>query len=160
MQWQSRYRQVFDDSIANGRLLRWGRFGLVGISGIFVNLFLHYLFADQFRFHYLLAACIATQGSTTWNFLCTERWVFGDRVMGGSLDAATAPPSNSLYSRFGLFLLLNNSALLLRGPLMLFLTGEWGVHYLTSNLFSLVAFTLLRYTFANTVIWKSTPEYL
>lgn len=51
-------------------------FALVGASGIIVN---QALLWGQVRFlgvNYLVAAVVATQGSTTWNFSLNELWVF------------------------------------------------------------------------------------
>ena len=128
---------------------RFIRFGLVGLSGIFVNLFLQYVAATFLRQHYLVAATFATQGSTLWNFVLTEAWVFPDR----------AQRWNRLY-RLVMFFFMNNVALIFRGPIMFMLTTGLGVHFLLSNLFSLVALTLARYALADALIWRNptAPE--
>src|SRR3954449_10990156 len=52
-------------------------FGLVGLSGIAVNSAALWLFHLQvFQVHYLVAAAMATQVSTLWNFILTDRLVF------------------------------------------------------------------------------------
>ena len=56
--------------------------------------------------HYLVAAVIATQASTLWNFGLTEGWVFGKRTT-----------ERSFVMRLVSFLLMNNGMLLLRGPI-------------------------------------------
>ena len=92
--------------------------------------------------HYLLGAVVATQGSSTWNFCLTERWVFpgtGHRRPG---------------SRFLVFLAMNNSTLLLRIPLLALLTSSIGVNYLVSNLVTLVVLFLLRFLVSDRLIWK------
>lgn len=128
---------------------RFLRFCLVGLSGIFVNLFLQYIVADLFHQHYLVAATFATQGSTLWNFVLTEAWVFPDRVQRW----------NRLY-RLIMFLFMNNIALLFRGPIMFMLTSGLAIHYLLSNLLSLIALTMVRYALADALIWKNpvVPE--
>src|SRR5918999_6246097 len=55
------------------------RFGLVGLSGLVVNQLLLWTEVEALEVHYLLAAMVATQGSTLWNFALTERWVYPRR---------------------------------------------------------------------------------
>ena len=47
-------------------------FGLVGVSGLAVNSVLLWFLAEPAGIGYLVAAALATQGSTTWNFLLAE----------------------------------------------------------------------------------------
>jgi hypothetical protein len=53
-----------------------------------------------------------------------------------------------------MFLVMNNLALALRGPMIYGLTSYLGVHYLLSNLVSLIALMGIRYAFADNLIWK------
>ena len=91
-------------------------------SGIIVNMVLLAALTDVGGLYYLLSAVVATQGSTLWNFAFPESWVFGERFRG-----------RGRLGRLGKFLLMNNGALLLRGPFLLFLTSGLGVHYLISK---------------------------
>jgi putative flippase GtrA len=119
-----------------------GRFGLVGLSGLVVNMVLIGLFADLVGIYYVVAAILATQGSTLWNFSLTELWVFPGRQH-----------ARSRVRRMVMFYLVNNAALLLRVPLLFLLTSVIGVHYLLSNFLSLAALTLVRYTISDFWIW-------
>ena len=57
-----------------------------------------------------------------------------------------------------LFFLMNNAALALRGPLLVLLTSGLGIHYVVSNVISLVGLTLVRFALADTWIWaKARP---
>ncbi|HEX6034324.1 MAG TPA: glycosyltransferase [Anaerolineales bacterium] len=126
----------------------FAQFLLVGLSGLFVNSFVLWGFAELTAMHYLLAAIIATQASTLWNFGLTESWVFGKRE--------TERP---FLARLVSFLLMNNAMLLLRGPIMTLLVSQLGIHYVIANLASLFAMTLLRYLLADKWIWtKSDPN--
>ncbi len=121
---------------------RVAKFLAVGISGLIVNLLLLAVATDIFGIFYLVSAIIATQGSTLWNFGFTEHWVFRDRKhLPGR------------WLRMVLFLIMNNAALLLRGPILFILTSMLGVHYLVSAFISLVAMTALRYALADSWIW-------
>lgn len=123
---------------------RFGRFGVVGLTGLVVNTALLALLVDGAGVGYIVAALLATQGSTLWNFLLTDRFVFRGRAM-----------RRSSPMRFGLFVAINNSALLLRIPLLWALTSELGVHYLAANVLSLVSLTILRFGLSDGWIWAS-----
>jgi dolichol-phosphate mannosyltransferase len=128
--------------------LRFARFGAVGLSGLVVNTALLAFLTDAVGLFYVVSAVIATQGSTLWNFCLTEAWVFSGRDHRRSRGA-----------RMGLFFLMNNAALALRGPLLVLLTSGLGIHYAVSNVISLLALTLVRFAVADTWIWaKAGPR--
>jgi dolichol-phosphate mannosyltransferase len=124
------------------RLATLARFAAVGATGIVVNQLILWAWVAGAEHHYLLGAVVATQGSSTWNFCLTERWVFP----GGG--------SRSLGSRYFMFLGINNSTLLLRIPVLALLTSFLGVNYLVSNFLTLVVLFLLRFLVSDRVIWK------
>jgi dolichol-phosphate mannosyltransferase len=121
------------------------RFGAVGLSGIVVNQLALALFTETFGIFYLISAILATQVSSVWNFLGTERWVFSGRVAG-----------RSLRTRFVSFLALNNATLLLRIPLLSLLVSVLGIHYFAANLVTLVVTFGVRFLFAEGWIWSVT----
>ena len=121
------------------------RFLLVGLSGLLVNSLVLAAFTELTALHYLLAAVLATQASTLWNFGWTERWVFGQR-----------DTRHNFWQRLVSFLLMNNAMLLLRGPIMALLVSQLGVHYVIANLLSLFAMTIMRYLLADKWIWHKT----
>jgi putative flippase GtrA len=94
------------------RLATLARFAAVGATGIVVNQLILWAWVAGAEHHYLLGAVVATQGSSTWNFCLTERWVFP----GGG--------GRSLGSRYLMFLGINNSTLLLAGTDGLGVGGE------------------------------------
>ncbi|HYM63837.1 MAG TPA: glycosyltransferase [Gaiellaceae bacterium] len=118
------------------------RFGLVGASGIVVNML---VFAALYAagLHYLAAAVLATQGSTLWLYVLTDRWVFSERAK-----------SRSAGSRMAMYFAMNNAGFALRGPLLVLLIGGLGLDPLLGNLASLVALTLVRFAVADSWIWK------
>lgn len=125
-----------------------GRFLAVGATGLGVNSGAFVLFADVAHVHYLLAAALATQVSTTWNFLLAERWVFGGRRRRMRSTAA----------RFSTFLVLNNLSLVLRGPALYLLVSLVNLGSALANLLSLLAIFLVRFAVADTVIWADEGE--
>jgi len=127
--------------------LRLARFGLVGISGLVVNAMVLGFATEMLGVFYLLSALIATQASTLWNFGLSEAWVFGRRHS-----------SQGRPRRLAMFLIMNNAAFALRGPMIIALTSILGIHYLASNLLSLIALMILRYVVADRFIWAS-PQH-
>ena len=76
--------------------------------------------------HYLVAAILATEASTTWNFVLTETLVFRGKKPGSRLGRGFK------------FYLVNHAALLLRLPLLALLVGPFGIHLLLANVITLV----------------------
>ncbi|MEA2586165.1 MAG: dolichol-phosphate mannosyltransferase [Thermomicrobiales bacterium] len=121
---------------------RFARFGAVGATGILVNSVALAVSHELFGLFYLLAAIVATQASTLWNFAFTERWVFTGR------NWRVGRPR-----RAAMYFAMNNAALALRGPTMFVLTSALGVNYLLSNLVTLVLLMVLRFSAADRMIW-------
>ncbi len=121
---------------------RFVRFGVVGATGLVVNTLVLAVVSGSFAVHYLAGAVVATAASTTTNFVLTDAWVFEDR-----------PGSRVMAHRFLIFLGLSLAALGLRGPVLVVLTESVGLHYLVSNVASLLLITVLRFRFADSVIW-------
>jgi glycosyltransferase involved in cell wall biosynthesis len=126
---------------------RFGRFSVVGATGLVVNTLLLALFADVAGIYYVVAAILATQGSTLWNLCLTERWVFAHREH-----------ERSPAKRAAMFFAMNNAALALRVPLLFMLTTGLGVNYLVSNVLSLVALTVIRFGVADAWIWAKAQR--
>ena len=119
-------------------------FALVGVSGLLVN---SAVLAAATRIlglqRLMYSTVLATLCSTTWNFTLTELWVFRDRRRPG------------WPRRLAMFFVMNNAALLIRGPMIYELTFGLHVHYLISNVLSIGTVTLIRYLFSDAVIWRA-----
>ena len=124
------------------RVQRLLKFAAVGATGIVVNQVALWAGADVAGIHYLWAAVVATQVSSTWNFALTERWVFPHSSAGR-------------LRRLGWFTVMNNAWMVLRLPLLWALTEQLGLHYLWSNLIAIVSATLIRFFVADRYIWAS-----
>ncbi len=124
--------------------LRFIGFALVGASGILVNSAALYLVTDKLHIYYLVSVALATVASTVWNFALTELLVYrsGSQAQGR-------------LARFGVFFVMNSIALALRSPLIYLMTSLMHIYYVLSNLVSLVLLTVLRFIFADNLIWGS-----
>ncbi len=127
------------------RLGRLAKFGIVGVSGIGVNLVVQAALIELLGINYVVAAILSTQVSSTWNFLGAEHWVF-EPSSGG----------NSRLGRYLAFMAMSNSALLLRVPFMWVLTSVLGIFYTLSNLASLAMLTLARFLLSDGLIWRTS----
>jgi putative flippase GtrA len=126
---------------------RFGRFSVVGATGLVVNTLALAAFTGVIGIHYAVAAILATQASTLWNFVLTEKWVFNGRDhrhSGGRRAVA--------------FFAMNNAALALRIPLLVLLTSSLGINYLVSNVLSLVALAVVRFGVADVWIWAKAQR--
>ena len=142
-----RYLQLLVNLRFGEGTLRLARFILVGISGLLVNALVLAFVTEALGVFYLLSAIVATQASTLWNFGLSEAWVFH-----------RAHDPRGRLRRLSLFLVMNNAAFGLRGPMIVVLTSLLGIHYLASNLISLIALLVLRYGLADHVIWGGAPR--
>jgi len=127
------------------RPLLLSRFAAVGVSGLVVNLALLWAAVTMGHINYVVGAVVATQGSTTWNFLLLDRWVFPERR------------ERSGRLRYLAFSGVNNLTLLLRVPMLAALVSVLHVHYLLSNLITLVVLFVSRFMVSDRLIWKTPP---
>jgi dolichol-phosphate mannosyltransferase len=133
-----------------GRKLQDGsRFLLVGLAGIGVNQLLLWAFASGLSINYLLAAVLASQGSTLFNFIGVECWVFRS-------DGARS--GKGVVMRFIAFDALNSLSLVLRIPMLYVLVSFVGMHYLIGNLIAIAITTVARFVVADSVIWSNRTE--
>jgi putative flippase GtrA len=141
--------QVRKSSASGGmaRLRRLTVFGCVGVTGLVVNTGVLWLLSvHPFSHHYLLAAVIATEVSTTWNFTLTELLVF------------RGPKPGTLVGRGVRFYLLNHLALLPRLPLLALLVEVFSANLLVANINTLVVLFLVRFLVADSAIYAVHPD--
>ncbi|WP_432953627.1 glycosyltransferase [Micromonospora haikouensis] len=124
------------------QLVRMVCFGLVGLSGMVVNTAALWFFYEPASLHHLLGAALATQLSTSWNFLLVDNLIYR-RTRVGSLPARAVR-----------FFLLNNVLLLLRLPVLQVLVFA-GVGVLVANAATLVALFLVRFLVNDQVIYAA-----
>jgi putative flippase GtrA len=118
-----------------------GSFGLVGLSGIALNQLLMWGLVEGGHINYLLAAVLASAGSTTTNFVLTEAWVFRSRRRPG------------VWPRYLGFVALTAATTPVRLPILFVLTSVLGIHYLISNLVALGSVFGGRYLVSSVFIW-------
>jgi putative flippase GtrA len=121
-------------------------FAAVGLSGVAVNTLALWLMVRLLSTPLLLGASVATQASTIWNFVLTDRYVFRGRK------------TRSLLVRFIGFAVLNNAVLLLRLPLLSWLVNGADMHYVIANVLTLIAAFVCRFLLSDRILFKLGGE--
>lgn len=127
-----------------GRVVHFSRFTAVGAVGLAVNQGLFWLITSMAPDHYLIAAVLATIGSTTFNFAGIELWVFRGRRHAGV---------RGIIRRYLAYAAVNGSALILRLPALYLLTNVLNHNYFWANLITLGALTVARFALSDRLIW-------
>jgi dolichol-phosphate mannosyltransferase len=106
------------------------KFGLVGLSGVFVNMGLLYLLTERFDLFYLVSAAFAVETSIIWNYVWNEAWTFREK------GESTA---RKFLERLAKFNSISLIGLALNLVVLYVLTDFAGIHYLISNLIAIFA---------------------
>jgi len=122
-------------------------FAVVGATGLVVNTAVFAVLTAEAHLQYLLAALVATQISTTWNFVLLERWAFSD-----------VHPVRSRGKRAAAFFATNNVLLAARGPLLVLFVAGAGFDALAANILTLIVLFTLRFGAASGWIWAERDD--
>ncbi|HTP13118.1 MAG TPA: GtrA family protein [Bacteroidota bacterium] len=114
---------------------RFVKFGLVGASGIAVNMGSLYLLTDFGKIPYFIASLIAIELSILSNFSVNLGWTWKDRAEAGTVW------SKLLRYHIG----VGATALLGNYLILIVMTELFGVYYLVSNLVGIAIGTLANY---------------
>jgi dolichol-phosphate mannosyltransferase len=109
---------------------KFAKFGVVGISGIFVNMIFLYYLTDHLGIFYLISSLIAIEVSILNNFVWNDTWTF---YGSENLKLDRWP------RRMVLFHIISIGGLIINIGILYLLTGMVGVYYLHSNLAGILA---------------------
>jgi len=128
-----------------GELLRFGKFCLVGLSGVLVNIGLLWLLTEVAGLFYLYSAAISIETSIISNFILNDFFTFSDRRLSTSKSFLTRLLKYNLVTLAGLGVNM--------GVLWL-LVGGFGMYYLLAQLVGIAAATLWNYLASTWWTWK------
>jgi putative flippase GtrA len=137
----ARHLMRLKTSVSTG-WLRMGGVAAVGATGIAVNTAALWFFREYAGVALALAALLATQCSTAWNFALIDRLVYRRRRQG------------HWARRLVTFGLLNNLVLLLRLPLMSFFIAQLAMDYRVANIATLVLAFVARFAVVDRAIYR------
>jgi dolichol-phosphate mannosyltransferase len=120
-------------------------FGLVGATGVVVNTAALWFFYRVVGWNHLVGAALATQASTTWNFVLVDSLVYRGRGNGTRGGRAIR------------FFAMNNLLLLARLPVLEVLVLS-GMEVLWANGVTLVLLFLVRFVISDRAIFGATQE--
>jgi dolichol-phosphate mannosyltransferase len=139
-----RYLRRLVELRVGARGARLVRFAAVGSVGVVVNTALLGVFTSAFHLWYLIASFMATQVAIVSNYALTEWLVF-----------RAARPARSFRTRFTGYVVLNNGALALNGPLLVVLVSVVGIQLLVANVLTLLLLVTVRFAVADRFLWGS-----
>lgn len=115
---------------------RFGKFCLVGGSGVLVNMGLLWALTELAGLYYLVSSAIGIETSIITNFTLNEFFTFADRRSAGG---------KGFFKRLVKFNMVSLAALALNMGVLWFLTSVVGLYYLISNLFGIAAAVMWNY---------------
>ncbi len=128
-----------------GQAVRFVSFGLIGATGIVVNSAALWFFFHTLGWNHLLGAALATQASTTWNFVLVDTVIYRKRAHGTHLGRAVR------------FFTMNNLLLLARLPVFQLLIDR-GLPILIANGITLVLLFVVRFVVSDRAIFASAGK--
>ncbi|GAA2396796.1 hypothetical protein GCM10010420_23150 [Streptomyces glaucosporus] len=132
---------------ARGRALG---FGLIGLSGFLPNLGVLWLLTSPAGMHEAPAVVLANQAGILWNFLLTDRLLYG----------GTSPvPRRAAWLRLLPYAAVNNADLLVRVPATTWLVSGLGWPPLPVSGALLIAFAAARFLLVDRLLYRAhRPE--
>lgn len=134
---------MFWNKIDSGRLKEFLKFGIVGGSGVLVNMGLLYLLTRQFSIRLEIASPIAIEISILTNFLLNNIWTFRKRE--------THVP---FFSRLFRYHLVTGLAGIVNYLILLLLVKQFGMNEFLSNLIGIAVGTIINYSLNSAWTWN------
>ncbi|MDZ7400914.1 MAG: GtrA family protein [candidate division KSB1 bacterium] len=129
-------------------VVRFAKFGIVGGSGIFVNMGGLWFFTEVVGLYYLISSVLAIALAMISNFIWNDLWTWRDRG---------EPGVRAYLTRMAKFILVSSIAAYIGNLGILWvLTHFFHVYYLISNLIGIAVGTILNYSVNN--FWTFREE--
>ncbi|MFA4860795.1 glycosyltransferase [Methanoregula sp.] len=120
------------------------KFGLVGLTGIVVNMGLLYYLKEYVGLYYLVASFIAIEISILNNFLWNDLWTFRTQEK---------QKLSSRWHRLLAFNLVSAGGVVINLGLLYLFTSVFGVYYLISNLIGILVAFLWNFIINRNITW-------
>ncbi|MEP0889330.1 MULTISPECIES: glycosyltransferase [unclassified Leptolyngbya] len=128
---------------------RFLRFGMVGASGVFVDMGILYLLYDVFELRLTRSAIIAAEFAIINNFIWNDRWTFGD-------IAREQQAWRQIAKRFLKFNIVCLMGLVLKVLLLNLLFNVFGINAYLANLLAIAAVTVWNFWINLKLNWRVT----
>ena len=143
--WVNRGRE----SLTGKGFLRIAKFGLVGSTGIAVNVGSLWLCTSVFGLFYVLSAGIAHILSTTNNFTWNQLWTFKDR------EGGTSP--SGIVKRWLKYQLTVLVVLAVYLSVLTLMTEVFGIYYIVSCLCAIAVAFPVNFLISYLWVWRRAP---
>jgi dolichol-phosphate mannosyltransferase len=132
-----------------GAMGRFIRFGLVGFSGVFVDMAIFYLLLDKLGLGLTLSAVLSAEVAMFNNFLWNDVWTFGD-------ISRHQPGWRQWFERFVKFNGICLAGLILNVLLVNLLFNVFGINEYVSKLIAIAAVTVWNFWINLKLSWRVT----
>ena len=136
--------RIVVESLRGGHAQRFLRFGVVGASGVVVNMVLMYFLVEMGHVNQLVAAALASEASILSNFALNDRWTFRD-----------ARPTTSWPRRAVQYNAVALSGMVISLGILALLMASHQMHYLVANFLAIGASTLSNYLLNSRFTWAT-----
>jgi len=125
------------------------KFGIVGVSGVLVNMAILWLFTETLGIYYLISSILAIFLAMLNNFFWNNRWTWSDR---------RKPGIPALLIRLLKFCFVSSLAAYIGNLGILWsLTHYLGIYYLIANMFGIAVGTTLNFTVNHVWTFRVQP---
>lgn len=128
---------------------RFLRFGVVGFSGVFVDLAIFYLLRFHFGFNIFRSTVLSAETAVISNFLLNDWWTFGD-------IARKQPGKRQMFKRFLKFNLICLMGITLQGLIVSLGHDFFKIHEMVSKLTAIALVTLWNFWINLKLSWRVT----
>jgi len=125
--------------------LRFGKFCIVGLTGVAVGQLSLWLLTDMVGLYYLVSKIFSTEIAILNNFAWNDIWTFRDKTSGS--------PLRSLPKRLLNFNVARIAGIALGLIVLATSTELFGIHYLVSNFFAIAIETILNFFVSIHWVW-------
>jgi dolichol-phosphate mannosyltransferase len=122
------------------------KFCVVGVSGILINETILWALTEKWGIYYLFSSIVSTESAILNNFIWNDLWTFHD---------TKDDIQSSLIQRLSKFHLSRLGGLILSLLLLFLLTETFKIHYLISNIFSILIIMVFNYITSKEWVWAS-----
>lgn len=140
------FRKLFTLFKLSGEWKRVLKFSIVGISGLIVNETLLWALTEIGGLYYLFSSIVSTESAILNNFVWNELWTFHD---------THDDLKSGIFERLFKFHISRFGSTILGIFLLIILTEIFSVHYLISNIFSILILIVYNYVTSKEWVWVS-----
>lgn len=120
------------------------RFGIVGLSGVAVNMVILWYLTEILDIYYVLSSVVATEVSILTNFGFNELWTF-DKFSENNKSLGTKALEFNIVYAFGL--VINVAVLWIA-------TEYFQIYYLIANCMGIIVAFVWNFFFSSRIVWE------